>query len=41
LNRKYKQTVLIITHDATIAQNADRIISLEDGKIISDEVRKA
>ena len=40
LNRKYKQTVLIITHDATIAQNADRIISLEDGKIISDEVRK-
>ena len=33
-----KQTLIIITHDESIALQADRIISIEDGQIISDEV---
>lgn len=37
-NRQYKQTVLLITHDERTALKTDRIITLEDGKIISDEV---
>jgi putative ABC transport system ATP-binding protein len=37
-NKKYKQTLIIITHDENIALQADRIIALEDGKIIRDEV---
>ena len=37
-NKKYKQTVIVITHDLEIAKNADRIITIEDGKIVSDEV---
>lgn len=35
-NRKFKQTTLLITHDERIALEADRIIKLEDGKIIMD-----
>ncbi len=38
-NKEYKQTVIIITHDEKIALSADRIISIEDGKIKRDEVR--
>lgn len=38
-NKEYKQTVIIITHDEKIALSADRIISIEDGKITRDEVR--
>lgn len=34
------QTIIIITHDEKIALEADRIINLEDGKIISDESRR-
>lgn len=37
-NRKYHQTLLVITHDEKIALQADRIITLEDGRIIRDEV---
>lgn len=37
-NKEYKQTVIIITHDEKIAMSADRIISIEDGKITRDEV---
>lgn len=37
-NKAYKQTLLVITHDENIALQADRIIALEDGKIIRDEV---
>ncbi len=36
LNRKYGRTVVIITHEADIAKHAKRIITLRDGKIISD-----
>ncbi len=36
-NKKYDQTLIMITHDENIALEADRIITIEDGKIISDE----
>lgn len=37
-NREYNQTLIVITHDEDIALQADRIISIEDGKITQDEV---
>ncbi len=37
-NQKYKQTLIVITHDENIALQSDRIISIEDGRIKSDEV---
>lgn len=37
-NQKYNQTLIIITHDEKIALQANRIISIEDGKIAKDEV---
>ncbi len=40
-NRTYKQTLLLITHDRSIALQADRIISIEDGRIVGDEVTRA
>lgn len=36
-NRKYNQTVILITHDENIALEADRILTIEDGRIISNE----
>ena len=39
--QKYNQTILLITHDDKIALQADRIITIGDGSIISDEVMKA
>ena len=36
--RKYKQTLIMITHDERIAMQADRIIVIEDGQIKKDEV---
>ena len=36
-NQKYGQTIIMITHDIEIAKIADRIITIEDGKIIGDE----
>lgn len=36
--RKYNQTLIIITHDLNIASQADRIIHMEDGVIVKDEV---
>lgn len=38
--RRYKQTLIMITHDETIAMQADRIIVIEDGQIKKDEVLK-
>ncbi len=35
-NKKYNQTIIVITHDMDIAKEASRIITIEDGKIISD-----
>lgn len=37
-NKKYKQTLIVITHDENIALQADRIIKIEDGRITKDEV---
>ncbi len=37
-NKKFKQTLMVITHDERIALQADRIISIEDGRIQNDEV---
>ena len=39
-NREHNQTVIMITHDERIARSADRIIAIEDGKIVKDEVSK-
>ncbi len=36
-NRKYGQTLIVITHDENIALQADRIIAIEDGRIVRDE----
>lgn len=37
-NKALNQTVIIITHDERIALDADRVIAVEDGKIVKDEV---
>lgn len=37
-NKKYNQTLIVITHDENIALQADRIIAIEDGGITGDEV---
>ena len=35
-NKDYKQTIIMITHNLEIAKCADRIITIEDGKIVKD-----
>lgn len=41
-NRKYGQTLVVITHDESIALQADRVIAIEDGRIVRDErIREA
>ena len=41
-NRKYNQTLIVITHDEQIALQADRVIAIEDGRIVKDErIRRA
>lgn len=37
-NKKFNQTLIVITHDESIALQADRIIAIEDGQITRDEV---
>ena len=39
-NRNLKQTILLITHDEKIALEADRIVTIEDGRIITDQKRR-
>lgn len=39
--QKYHQTLIIITHDLNIASQADRIITIEDGSVVKDEVMRA
>lgn len=36
-NKKYEQTIIMITHDNSLALNADRIITIDDGRIVSDK----
>lgn len=40
-NQKFSQTILLITHDEKIALHADRVITIGDGRIVSDEVIKS
>lgn len=40
-HEKYQQTLIVVTHDENIALQADRIISMSDGKVIRDEKRVA
>ena len=35
-NKDYKQTIIMITHDMEIAKCADRIIQIEDGRIVKE-----
>lgn len=35
-NKKYNQTVILITHDLEIAKEADRVITIDDGKLVED-----
>ena len=37
-NRSYDQTILLITHDESIALQADRLLTIDDGRIVRDEV---
>lgn len=37
-NRDYQQTIILITHDERIALEADRLITIEDGRLISDDL---
>ncbi len=37
-NQKYKQTILLITHDLAVAKQADRILFIEDGVLVKDEL---
>ena len=37
-NRAYKQTIILITHDREIAMQADRLLEIQDGKLVRDEV---
>ena len=37
-NKKFKQTLILITHDPNVAMQADRVIEIEDGRISKDEV---
>ena len=39
-NRNLDQTILLITHDEKVALEAERVITVEDGRIISDERRR-
>ena len=39
-NRKYGQTLIVITHDENIALQADRVIAIEDGKIVRDDLQR-
>lgn len=36
-NKKYGQTLLLVTHDLSIALQADRILTIADGKVVGDE----
>lgn len=39
-NKRFDQTLVVITHDEDIACMADRVIAIEDGRIASDERRR-
>lgn len=40
LNRRERTTLVLVTHDQTLASRADRIVTLKDGQIVDDEMRE-
>jgi putative ABC transport system ATP-binding protein len=40
LNQRERTTLVLVTHDITLASRADRIVTLTDGRIVGDEVRE-
>jgi putative ABC transport system ATP-binding protein len=38
LNHEERTTLILVTHDRTLAENADRILALHDGQVLSDEL---
>jgi putative ABC transport system ATP-binding protein len=40
LNQREGTTMVLVTHDMALASRADRIVTLRDGQIVSDEVRE-
>ena len=40
MNQKYHQTILLVTHDEAIAKQTNRIITIQDGKVISDQANE-
>lgn len=40
LNQRERTTLILVTHDQALASRADRIVTLKDGKIVSDEIRQ-
>ena len=40
LNRSENTTLILVTHDQMLASRADRIITLRDGSVVSDEIRE-
>jgi len=41
LNRRENTTLVLVTHDQALASRADRIITLSDGKVVSDQTRES
>jgi putative ABC transport system ATP-binding protein len=41
LNRREGTTLVLVTHDRTLAARADRIVTLSDGKVTADEMQPA
>jgi putative ABC transport system ATP-binding protein len=41
LNQREGTTLILVTHDQTLAARADRIISLQDGKVVADQLRES
>jgi putative ABC transport system ATP-binding protein len=41
LNRRENTTLVLVTHDRSLTEHADRIVTLRDGKVVSDETRAA
>ena len=39
-NRRFNQTTVIITHDERVAQEADRVLAVEDGLVVLDQRRR-
>jgi lipoprotein-releasing system ATP-binding protein len=40
LNREYRQTIVVVTHDAEWAERSDRVLQLFDGRLVGDETRR-